>query len=174
MAGKTNPTPPFPNSDHNHASCVTEALSRAEALCAQRGARLTKTRRRVFELIWASHAPIRAYDLLRDLSLERERTTPPTIYRALDFLLEQGLIHRIESLNAYVGCGCPADDHAGQFLICDACGTAAELQDRRILEAITEGADQAGFSVARSTVEVRGLCPDCRSATADRGPAPHG
>ena len=113
----------------------------------------------MLELIWASHAPVGAYDVLRRLSLEHEQAAPPTVYRAIDFLLEQGLIHRIESLNAFVGCDHPADHHAGQFLICDDCGSAAELQDATINEAISRGADQAGFAVARSTVEVRGSAP---------------
>ena len=152
----------FPGDHHDHGHCIDGALRQAEAICAKRGARLTTLRRRVLELIWASHAPVGAYEVLRRLSQEHERAAPPTVYRALDFLLAHGLIHRIESLNAFVGCGDPADEHAGQFLICDDCGAAAELQDRRISKAITEGARKTGFAVARSTVEVRGLCPGCR------------
>ena len=161
--------PPFPGDRHDHSHCVADALTQAETICTQRGARLTKLRRRVLELIWASHVPVGAYEVLRRLSLEHERAAPPTVYRAIDFLLDQGLIHRIESLNAFVGCDQPADRHAGQFLICDDCGSAAELQDSKINKAISAGADKAGFAVARSTVEVRGLCPDCQEAKSEHG-----
>lgn len=169
MPSKQNTATPFPGARHDHAHCIDGALRQAEAICAQRGARLTKLRRRVLELIWASHAPVGAYEVLRRLSREHERAAPPTVYRAIEFLSAHGLIHRIESLNAFVGCGDPADDHVGQFLICDDCGTAAELQDRRISKAIRDGARKTGFAVARSTVEVRGLCPGCRDAKADHG-----
>lgn len=161
------PSPPsqsrFPQADHDHRRCVAEAVAAAERLCTQKGARLTALRRRVLELVWASHAPIGAYDLLRLLSQEHEGAAPPTIYRALDFLLEHGLIHRIESLNAFVGCAEPAEAHAGQFLICDDCGTAAELHDERINRAIAKGAAELGFEIERRTVEVRGRCPDCQT-----------
>ena len=149
---------------HDHQSCRAEALAHAERICARRGARLTKLRRRVLELIWESHAPVGAYDLLRRLGQERGAAAPPTVYRALDFLLEHGLIHRIESLNAFVGCAVPVEAHAGQFLICRQCGTAAEMHDPRVIRAINRGAAELGFAVERRTVEVRGLCPGCRGA----------
>ena len=171
-----SPTSPFPHADHDHQRCVADAIAAAEGLCAQRGARLTALRRRVLELIWDSHAPIGAYDLLRLLSQEHESAAPPTIYRALDFLLEQGLIHRIESLNAFVGCAEPAEAHAGQFLICNDCGTAAELHDEGINRAIARGAAELGFAVERRTVEVRGRCPECQTpdGQAPDGRAPSG
>lgn len=153
--------------DHDHGSCVADALERAETICAARGARLTKLRRHVLELIWESgHAPIGAYDLLRRLDTEHASAVPPTVYRALDFLLEQGLVHRIESLNAYVGCASPQEKHVGQFLICRGCGTAAEMSDARIDRAINKVAAELGFAADGRVVEVRGLCPTCRSAEA--------
>ena len=152
----------FAEQGHDHGRCIADALRTADALCAARGVRLTKLRRRVLELVWTSHAPIGAYDVLRRLSQEHDGAAPPTVYRALDFLLEQGLIHRIESLNAFVGCIDPRAPHVGQFLICDDCGSAAELHDLRIDRAISRASAEADFTVERSTVEVRGLCPDCR------------
>ena len=148
---------------HDHADCVARALERAERLCAKHGARLTKLRRRVLELVWASHAPMGAYEILRRLSHERHGAAPPTVYRALDFLLEQGLIHRIESLNAFVGCPEPGPPHSGQFMICDGCGEAAEMADSRIQNAIARGAHGRGFLVKRTTVELQGLCPACQT-----------
>ena len=90
---------------HDHSRCVAEALAEAEALCAKQGTRLTTLRKRVLELVWASHKPLGAYDILGVLSEEDgRRAAPPTVYRALDFLLENGLVHRIASLNAFIGC----------------------------------------------------------------------
>ena len=152
----------FEGDEHDHQACVERALERAALLCAQNGARLTNLRRRVLELVWTSHAPVGAYDLLERLSKDQGRTAPPTVYRALDFLLSQGLIHRVESLNAFVGCADPGDDHAGQFLICTGCGNAAELHDARIDKAIAVSTADLGFRATRKTVEVLGLCPACR------------
>ncbi len=152
---------------HDHVSCVAEALQRAEDICAARGARLTKLRRHVLQLIWESgHAPIGAYELLRRLDKEHASAVPPTVYRALDFLIEQGLVHRIESLNAFVGCASPQEEHVGQFLICQSCGTAAEMNDARIDRAIEKVAAELGFATNGRVIEVRGLCPACRGAEA--------
>ena len=156
----------FPAAGHNHRACVADAIRMAERVCAERGARLTKLRRRVFELVWSSHAPVGAYELLRRLGQEREGAAPPTVYRALDFLREHGLIHRIERFNAFVGCGRPDQDHAGQFLICTSCGAAAEIDDPRVNAAIEQRAGEMGFAVRHKTIEVEGLCPPCRGEAA--------
>ena len=108
----------FPLGKHQHASCISDALRAAEKTCKERGLRLTPIRRRVLELVWASHEPVKAYDILDILRSERDSAAPPTVYRALEFLLGEGLVHKIESLNAYVGCGEPGHADAGQFLIC--------------------------------------------------------
>jgi Fur family zinc uptake transcriptional regulator len=157
---------PFDGERHDHDLCVTKALREAERLCARRGARLTELRKRVLALVWTSHSPVGAYDLLGRLSQEQGRAAPPTVYRALEFLLDQGLIHRIESLNAFVGCPDPSETHSGQFLICRDCGAAAEMQNHRIDRAISSQAAAWGFAVEGKTVEVRGLCPACRSTAA--------
>lgn len=147
---------------HDHATCVHGALDRARALCEARGVRLTPQRERVLELVWSSHRPRGAYDILEDLSRDGKRAAPLTVYRALDFLLEQGLVHRIESLNAFVGCAAPGTSHTGQFLVCERCGEATELSDPAIADAIAATAAAKGFTVSRQTVEVTGLCPACR------------
>ncbi|HYF85979.1 Fur family transcriptional regulator [Azospirillum sp.] len=148
---------------HDHTHCIADALSRAEALCAERGARLTALRRRVLELVWSSHRPRGAYAILEDLSQQDGKAAAPlTVYRALEFLVEQGLVHRIESLNAYVGCAAPGAVHSGQFLVCEACGDAAEIDDPGVGAAIDAAAAERGFRVQRPTVEVRGLCKSCQ------------
>ncbi len=152
----------FPDRSHDHGQCMATALKRAETLCAERSVRLTDIRRQVLELVWQSHNPVGAYDLLERLQSTGKKAQPPTVYRALEFLMDQGLIHRIESLNAYIGCTDPGEDHTGQFLICRDCGVAAELVDKRIDDAIGQGAEAAGFSVEHPTVELEGLCANCR------------
>ncbi|MBU3058660.1 zinc uptake transcriptional repressor Zur [Pseudomonas indica] len=150
---------------HDHSRCVHSALSEADALCARQGVRLTALRRRVLELVWQSHKPLGAYDILAVLSEEDgRRAAPPTVYRALDFLLENGLVHRIASLNAFVGCNHPEHAHQGQFLICRQCHTAIELEQPAISEAIVAGARTVGFTVEGQTVEIVGLCAACREA----------
>ncbi|MEE3625569.1 Fur family transcriptional regulator [Nitrospirillum sp. BR 11752] len=141
-----------------------DALARAHSLCEARGARLTTLRERVLELVWSSHRPRGAYAILEEMAVDGKRVAPLTVYRALDFLVEQGLVHRIESLNAYVGCPEPGQAHAGQFLVCERCGDATELNEPAVTNAITNGAAARGFRVLRQTVEVLGLCPACQSA----------
>jgi Fur family zinc uptake transcriptional regulator len=152
----------FPPEEHDHDTCVSDALAKAEEICAARGARLTQMRRRVLEFVWESHIPLGAYDILGRINESGGRTAPITVYRALEFLMAHELVHRLASLNAYTGCGLPGTPHGAHFLICNACGAAAELQDTRIDLAISRGAAQAGFAVDAPVVEVRGLCPACR------------
>ena len=163
-----DPTPAPHTGEHDHESCVTNAVAVATELCQRRGVRLTALRQRVLELVWHSHAPIGAYDILDRLRVEDGRlAAPPTVYRALEFLMEQKLIHRIESLNAFVGCIDPRRPHSAQYLICRDCGTVTELEDRAVAEAIAGQAARQGFSIDRQTVEVHGLCGHCaRSAKA--------
>lgn len=153
----------FPAAQHDHDDCVRDALAAAETSCRAQGARLTPVRRHILELVWASHEPVGAYGLLDRLAKQGVKSVPPTIYRALDFLLEQGLVHRLERLNAYVGCSHRQGPHAAQFLICTNCGRVAELDDPAIGSALRQSAAGRGFTITRQTVEVEGLCPDCRS-----------
>jgi Fur family zinc uptake transcriptional regulator len=152
----------FPPRDHDHTLCINDALADAEVICSARGARFTPLRRRVLEIVWQSHKPLGAYAILEVLSKDGRSAAPPTVYRALDFLSDLGLVHRIVSLNAFVGCSRPGHAGNGGFLICKACGTAAELTDVRIDRAIALSAATEGFAVEQHTVEVTGLCPGCR------------
>lgn len=150
-----------PGAQHDHAHCIEDALALADHVCRQRGARFTELRRRVFELVWASHKPVGAYAILESLRTEGLGSAPPTVYRALDFLLEHGLVHRIESLNAFVGCAHPGESHRGFFLICHRCGNADELQDPALADAIARSANQRGFATRHMTLEVNGTCGAC-------------
>jgi Fur family zinc uptake transcriptional regulator len=153
-----------PVADHDHGACIDAALDRAGALCARRGARLTRLRRRVLELVWQGHAAVKAYDLLAALDRKGGAAKPPTIYRALDFLMAQGLVHRLESLNAYVGCAQPEAPHDGKFLICEACGQVSEFEAPAIRSAIATQAADLGFAVGQQMVEVHGVCRGCQPA----------
>ncbi|QIB50373.1 Fur family transcriptional regulator [Pseudomonas sp. OIL-1] len=154
-----------PHHPHDHSQCVSEALDAAEQLCAQAGVRFTVLRKRVLELVWQSHKPLGAYDILEALAREDDRrAAPPTVYRALDFLLEQGLVHRIASLNAFIGCASPEHRHEGQFLICRSCRIAIELDQPAIRDAIAASAASLGFAVEGETVEITGLCAQCQAA----------
>ena len=156
---------PLACTPHDHDHCVSHALAEADSLCTRQGVRLTALRKRVLELVWQSHKPLGAYDILASLSeQDGRRAAPPTVYRALDFLLENGLVHRIASLNAFMGCNRPEHPHQGQFLICRSCHTAIELEQRAIAEAIDSAAGSVGFAVEGQTVEVVGLCSNCRNA----------
>ncbi len=153
----------FSGFGHDHTRCATSALARAEALCQERGVRLTEIRRRVLEVIWSGHRPLGAYDILATLAQESGgKPQPPTVYRALEFLQEQGLVHRVETLNAFVGCPLPEEHHRGQLLLCRACGDAAELVEEQGLRAMQRAAEALGFKVEGFTVELSGLCPSCR------------
>jgi Fur family zinc uptake transcriptional regulator len=148
---------------HDHRRCVDDALGKAAALCARRGARLTDLRRRVLELVWQGHEAVKAYDVLDRLGRSPGSAKPPTVYRALDFLIAHGLVHRLESLNAYVGCPQPEHAHEGRFLICDGCGHVAEFDSAALRAAIAAQAKDIGFEVRAETVEVHGLCQRCRA-----------
>lgn len=148
-------------SRHNHQHCLNEALAAAEALCASRGANLTPVRRRVFELIWQGHSAVKAYDII-DAFSDSGGTKPPTVYRALDFLIGQGLVHRLDSLNAFVGCPHPDGGHDSHFLICDDCGDVTEMDSKPFAGQLQDEASKQGFQIAHQTIEVRGHCSTCR------------
>ncbi|SMF15092.1 Fur family transcriptional regulator, zinc uptake regulator [Alteromonadaceae bacterium Bs31] len=155
------------DSAHNHADCINAALRQAESLCQSKGVRLTKLRRQVFELIWQSHNPLGAYALmdLLEQNSERKRVAPPTVYRALDFLLEQGLIHKVHSLNAFVGCSHPKREHSDALFICLNCGFTEEVPSNSIQQAINLSASQNRFTVKEKVLEICGLCSKCKGAS---------
>lgn len=151
---------PFTCHNEGHQQCVAAALHRAEKLCFEKKLRLTPLRRRILELVWQSHRPVGAYELLELLQREG-RAAPPTVYRTLDFLLENGLIHRLASRTAYFGCSLPGKKHTGHVLICDSCNMLAELDDQTLSEKINSTAAAMGFKVHEQLVEISGLCPRC-------------
>jgi Fur family zinc uptake transcriptional regulator len=150
---------------HDHSRCVSRIKETAEKICLERGLQLTPIRRRVLEIVSARHAPIGAYDILAALKKNEGALAPPTVYRALEFLVEAGLVHRIDTLNAFITCESPDEIHTGQFLVCRSCSRVTELDDPAITRLLLQKAKGAGFSSDSQTVEIKGICADCSRAT---------
>jgi Fur family transcriptional regulator, zinc uptake regulator len=157
----------FPAPDHDHDRCASTAVAHAEAQCAARGQRLTPIRRQVLDALLGSHKPLGAYEIMEQAG--RPRPAPITIYRALDFLMTQGLVHRIASRNAFLAC---VNNHSSEalvaFLICENCGAVGEAAGAAISQALGTAARQAGFTPKMSVVEISGLCGHCRSRAGKR------
>lgn len=147
--------------NHNHSQCVRNALEAAERVCAKRDIKLTPIRRKVLELVWARHEPVGAYTILAKLAIDSHKPSPPTVYRALEFLIDAGLVHRIESLNSFMGCGYAEHTHRAQFMVCRACQSVEEIDDSTLERAIDTRARLSGFKLAEEPVEIRGLCGKC-------------
>jgi Fur family zinc uptake transcriptional regulator len=146
-----------------NSKLVNRILEHAEVLCRERGVRLTEQRKTILRLLCASDKPISAYELLDQMRSVVKNPAPPTVYRALDFLLEQGLVHKLESLHAYVGCTHPDHPHASQFLICDDCGEVTEVEDASVAESLRASGQALGFRTKRPIVEVLGTCAQCNA-----------
>jgi len=157
-------TPDLAFAPHDHGRCASDALARAEALIAARGARLTPVRRRVLQILLEAHHALGAYEVLQRLVAEGFANQPPVAYRALDFLEDHGLAHRVRRLNAFVACLHPDEAHTPVFLICTACQGVAEASGAGVGSALRRAAAGLGFAVERATVEAAGLCPACRAA----------
>lgn len=148
----------------DHHVCLDEAMDVAKKLCESRKVKLTPIRELVLREIWHSHKPLGAYELLPSLSQAGFNSAPPTVYRALEFLRQQGLVHRIESLNAFVGCLHPETSHTGCFFICAQCHQAKEVDAKPLQDLLTQQASQFGFAVNQETLEVFGDCPNCQQS----------
>jgi Fur family zinc uptake transcriptional regulator len=153
----------FPALDHDHKRCVAEALTRAEEACNAHGARLTPLRRRVLQVLAESHSPLGAYEIVERLKKTREPVPAMSVYRALDFLLSEGLIHRIESQNAFLACihGHETKDIV-LFLLCERCKRVAEVTSGALGRDLSQAARGVGFSARGRVLEVSGLCNTCK------------
>lgn len=147
---------------HDHNNCINHALESAQTVCQDKNIRLTPIRQRIFELIWSNHKAVGAYNLLATLQQEDPKAKPVTIYRALDFLLEAGLIHKVASLNAFIGCSQPEIAHNSVMLICDLCHDAKEVEAQEVYEAIFEIGKNNAFHPQQLTLELHGICDDCQ------------
>ncbi len=162
MTSRPNPAMAFRS--HDHDDCAGPVLTRAEAIAKQTGIRLTPVRRRTLEILLEEHRAMGAYEVLERLARDGFGSQPPVAYRALDFLVENGFVHRIRRLNAFAACMRPGEDHAPAFFICRACGAIAETPEEHVRGALEDAAARLGFAIDRVNVEVLGTCPGCRDA----------
>jgi Fur family zinc uptake transcriptional regulator len=155
--------PTFPAPDHDHGRCTADAIGHAERVCERRAQKFTPIRRQVLQALLSSHRPLGAYEVIDELAKSMARPAPITVYRALDFLMENALVHRIESRNAYLAC---AHDHdaAGMaaFLICERCGSVGEIPAMPVAQSINAAACATGFAPKLSVVEITGTCVHCQ------------
>jgi Fur family zinc uptake transcriptional regulator len=142
-----------------------EALARAEAVCQGRGASLTAIRREVLELLWQSPGGVKAYDLLAQIKEQRPSAAPPTVYRALDFLIEHGLAHKIGRMNLFVACRHASHQIPSLFLVCPRCSGVTEMQEQSVMSALSNSLAAAGYRLESPEVEISALCPKCAGAS---------
>jgi Fur family zinc uptake transcriptional regulator len=157
----------FPKHDHDHRRCVADTLMRAEVTCEGSGRRLTPLRRRVLEELAESHAPVGAYEVVDRLKKAGDSTPAMSVYRALDFLVGEGLAHRIESRNAFLACNRGHDpDEVVVFLLCEECSLVAEMSSSDVGRGLAKAAANVGFEPHAPMLEIKGLCEQCRKAQA--------
>lgn len=160
----------FPSPHHDHTHCAEMAVQHAEKICRRRGARLTPQRAKVLEVLARGHRPMGAYEIMDALAEGGRRPAPITIYRALDFLVEQGLAHRIESRNAFIACMAGEAGHdAAVFLICRECGNVGETVPESVQDAVTAAAAAQEFRPDFTVIEIDGVCRHCTAGTAGAG-----
>ncbi|WP_416307679.1 transcriptional repressor [Neptunicella sp. SCSIO 80796] len=135
---------------------------KARSYCEDKGARFTLLREKIYRLLIDREGAIGAYELLDQLKETENTAKPATVYRTLDFLLEFGLVHRIESSNAFVACHHFGCNHPVQFLICDQCGDVKEIQSAGLKQTLDKQAHEHGFKVQSQTIEAHGLCSSCQ------------
>ncbi|SLN60810.1 Zinc uptake regulation protein [Pseudoruegeria aquimaris] len=152
--------------EHDHAACRDEGLAHAEEIARARKLRLTPVRRRTLEILLERHRALGAYEVLERLAEDGFGSQPPVAYRALEFLVENGLAHRIQRLNAYTACAHPGEDHSPVFLICSECKSVAEAPAQGVLKAMSQAAQPLGFAITQSNIEAVGTCPACAEAVA--------
>jgi len=156
---------------HGHALAPTAspdaALAMADAYCRERGEKLTPIRRKVLELLLASGRATKAYSLLDEMRQIHPGSAPPTVYRALDFLLSAGLIHRIESINAFAVCHDLTQCQHGILVVCQQCGNITELHEPKLRQALVAQIEAAGYRLAGDGIELKGLCAQCQAAASD-------
>jgi len=151
---------------HTHGESPEAALALAEEYCRERGEKLTPLRRKVLELLLNSGRATKAYSLLDEMRQIHPGSAPPTVYRALDFLLSAGLVHRIESINAFTVCHDLTQCQHGILVVCQQCGNVTELHQPKLRQALIEQIEDAGYRVASDEIELKGLCSACQAAEA--------
>ena len=152
------------SSKHDHTKCTEKLISRAEQICAQRGSRFTEQRKQVLVSVAESHNAVGAYEIIERLANGDIKPAPITVYRALDFLLEHDLVHKVESRNAFVACNHSHTEASAALLICEQCGTVDEIVEPSTTELLLQAVSAQGFKMKKTMIEVSGLCGHCAGA----------
>lgn len=148
---------------HQHGDDIDSRVADIASFCVEHGLRFTKLRQQVLRLVLSAERPIGAYDILAQLKQGEKPAAPPTVYRSLDFLLEHGFIHRLASINAYIPCCHPREQHEAAFLICENCSAVQEFSKNPLFNELSELVKSDGFISKHTTVEISGLCRNCVS-----------
>jgi Fur family zinc uptake transcriptional regulator len=162
----------FPMIEHDHDCCVESAVERAQALCQEQSVRLTPLREAVLRTLLSSHRALGAYDIIDKLHERGRRLAPISVYRVIEVLLDAGLVHRLESRNAFFACLAEHDDTRSLLvLVCEDCARVAEAEAPEAWTAIKSLTQMNGFQVNDTVLEIRGICADCRdtAGTGARG-----
>ncbi len=146
----------------NHKSCLDEAMKKAVAICQHQGLQFTPLRKKVLQMVWQDHYPTKAYDILGKLNQRGASAKPPTVYRALDFLLKYGMVHKLHSINAFIGCSHPQQHRACYFLICSQCGEVRECCNSSLDQVISNTSSKNKFAFKHITLEINGQCSQCQ------------
>ena len=155
------PKAPLGFAQHDHSTCMSDALTAADARCAADGLRFTPVRRKVLEILLQDHRALGAYTILDKLRENGFGSQPPIAYRALDFLVANGLAHKIERLNAFIACAHTNHSHTPAFMICRLCDAVAEALSSTAQGALRDAARSTGFRIERTVIEAEGICPSC-------------
>lgn len=152
---------PLGFAQHDHSTCMSDALTAADARCAADGLRFTPVRRKVLDILLQDHRALGAYTILDKLREDGFGSQPPIAYRALDFLVANGLAHKIERLNAFIACAHTNHSHTPAFMICRLCDAVAEALSSTAQGALRDTARTTGFRIERTVIEAEGICPSC-------------
>ncbi len=165
----------MPAKHSSSPSAIAAQLRTAESLCSQRGKRLTPIRRKVLEILLGQQRSLKAYELLELIRDVQHGAAPPTVYRALDFLVDEGLVHRLDAINAWTACLDAAGQPHDLLVVCTQCGAVAELSDPDLSRQLAGKVAEAGFMLAGHETELRALCGKCRQSVAGHDhPHAHG
>lgn len=151
------------HSVHHQPASVEERISNIAHVCSEQGLRFTSLRKQVLRIVLLAERPIGAYDVLAQLKQGDKPAAPPTVYRSLDFLLEHGFIHRLASINAYIPCCHPREQHEAAFLICQKCEYVQEFSKEPLFSELNDVVEKDGFVSKHTVIEISGLCRNCSS-----------
>ena len=150
------------NKNSKSASELKASISRVVEICKSNNLGFTDIRKQVFEIIVKKNKPIKAYEILDEIrNISGKPSHPPTVYRAIDFLIENGFVHKLNSINSFVGCFHPKAHEECYFLICKKCNLYQECCDDSLKDRISKTAEHKNFLISNTTLEIEGHCLDC-------------